>query len=324
MRKRLGEILIGAGVIDELQLRSALAEAARWGKRIGEVLVVRGHCTEAQILEALASQLGVAVAPMSAVVSIPPRVLRLLPPTFARDRQVLPLGLDARTGALDLAVADPASYELLDEVRFRTGHEIRPMVSTPHDLKEAIDHFYFGAPRFPPPADAARDSIELPPLSEELDDSDNPFQHEVVTGDFQGKPRNASPSSAPPALEPSGAPARPAIQIKVHRTAVASPAASVGAGDSVEMSFSPSRIRPPEPTTPPVGQHPEDEIARLNMQVADLQAKLDRVYSILREAAVAHRTLLGELSERGLVERQSYSRKVREALQATAREGDAR
>ena len=38
MRKRLGEILVNAGIIDEMQLRSALAEAARWAKRIGEVL----------------------------------------------------------------------------------------------------------------------------------------------------------------------------------------------------------------------------------------------------------------------------------------------
>ena len=145
MRKRLGEILIGAGVIDELQLRSALAEAARWGRRVGEVLVLRDHCSEGQILEALSSQLGVPVAPMSAITVIPPRVLRLLPPAFARDRQALPVALDARTALLDVVVVDPASYELLDELRFRTGHEIRPLVGTPQDLKEAIDHFYFGA-----------------------------------------------------------------------------------------------------------------------------------------------------------------------------------
>ena len=53
MHKRLGEILVQAGVIDDEQLKLALAEAALWGHRVGEVLVSRGDCEEAQILEAL-------------------------------------------------------------------------------------------------------------------------------------------------------------------------------------------------------------------------------------------------------------------------------
>jgi len=180
MRKRIGEILLSAGVIDEFQLRSALAEAARWGKRVGEVLVTHGHCTEEQILEGLANQLGVAIAPLSSTTAIPPRVLRLLPPAFARDKQALPLSLDGRTGTLEVAVTDPAGYELLDELRFRTGHEIRPLVAIGSELAAAIDHFYFGAPRERVAAPSAREAlaIDLP----EGDSDPDPFEHGLETG----------------------------------------------------------------------------------------------------------------------------------------------
>ena len=38
-RKKLGEILIQAGVIDENKLRAALSEQARWGGPLGRILV---------------------------------------------------------------------------------------------------------------------------------------------------------------------------------------------------------------------------------------------------------------------------------------------
>lgn len=324
MRKRLGEILVQAGVIDELQLRSALAEAARWGKRVGEVLVSRGHCTDAQILNALASQLGVAVAPLAQTTVIPPRVLRLLPPAFARDKQVLPLNLDPRTGALEVAVNDPAGYELLDELRFRTGHEVRPLVAMPADLADAINHFYFGAPRgqaSPRPAPAPQPApIDLPPVGDAALDL---FEHGMETGDFMGKARKTG--ALPPASDPP-TPSRPPITVTVRRTpgeSLESPSQSLSPGASQSMSPSASQslspgaspnseaLRRQAAPTPMVSEPAANELARLQMEVAELQGRLDKAYGILREAAIAHRALLAELAERGVIDKVSLQRRVR-------------
>jgi type IV pilus assembly protein PilB len=339
MRKRIGEILLSAGIIDELQLRSALAEAARWGKRVGEVLISRGHCTDEQILEALASQLGVGIAPLSSTTVIPPRVLRLLPPAFARDKQALPLSLDGRTGTLEVAVADPAGYELLDELRFRTGHEIRPLVATSSELAAAIDHFYFGAPReraAAPSAPVAARTIDLP----EADPDADLFEHGIDTGEFMGSPDRSGSARAPGASSsiplgsvpgPGASGERPPrmpglnVAVQVRRS-------PTGSMESAGPAASAESLRRAAPT-PAVqeaaagaganagaGTGPS-EIARLERRVTELQLRLDKAYAVLREAAIAHRALLAELAARGHVDRDSLARRVQEQ-KAAAGDGE--
>ena len=141
-RRRLGEILVAEKVISEEQLKLALAEAALWGSRVGEVLVSRGICLEEQILRALATQLHVDVAPLATTVMIPNRILNLIPAHFVRERMVLPLFLDVEANILEVACADPADQETLDELRFRTGHEIRALVAMASEIEESIGRFY--------------------------------------------------------------------------------------------------------------------------------------------------------------------------------------
>lgn len=331
MRKRIGEILLSAGIIDELQLRSALAEAARWGKRVGEVLITRGHCTDEQILEALANQLGVGIAPLSSTAVIPPRVLRLLPPAFARDKQALPLSLDGRTGTLEVAVADPAGYELLDELRFRTGHEIRPLVATSSELAAAIDHFYFGAPReraAAPAAPVAARTIDLP----EADPDADLFEHGIDTGEFMGSPERSAPVRAPGASSsiPLGSvpgpgasgelpPRMPGLNVAVQvRRSPTGSMESAGPAASAESL----RRAAPTPAVESVGAGAgQSEIARLERRVTELQLRLDKAYGVLREAAIAHRALLAELAARGHVDRDSLARRVQEQ-KAAAGDGE--
>ncbi len=190
MHKRLGEILVQAGVIDEEQLKLALAEAALWGHRVGEVLVSRGDCEESQILEALGTQLGVEVAPLATTVMIPRRILDLVSADFARERQLLPLFLDTAAGVLEVAMADPADQESLDELRFRTGHTIRPQVAMASEVEEALARFYG------PPASAHAPTAPPgggTPLSQGL---------QVRVG--HEEPSGAPASVAPPAAAPVG------------------------------------------------------------------------------------------------------------------------
>ena len=45
-RIRLGDLLLQAGLIDEMQLQSAVARQRQWGGKLGDVLVTNGFIDE--------------------------------------------------------------------------------------------------------------------------------------------------------------------------------------------------------------------------------------------------------------------------------------
>ncbi len=307
MHRRLGEILVDAEVVDAQQLRAALAEAARLGRRVGEVLVARGVCTEQAIVDALASQLQVPVAPLATTTFIPEHVLGMVAPHFARERQVLPLFLDRRAGALDVAVADPTDDELLDELRFRTGQAIRPLVALAGELADAIEEFYFRRAEdedlafehetpLPQLQRVAEPEVYVEPPEETPEPLDEAalFQHPVTAG-------GAKPAEPPP---------RPrSVQVRVERTAprhdpVTAPLADLPSGEwADELPSGVEAAAVPETTE------------ALRQRVAQLEGRVTELYGILREAAAAHQTLLTLLAERGLVERESFRAAVKARLE---------
>ncbi|HEX9048901.1 MAG TPA: hypothetical protein VF841_00035, partial [Anaeromyxobacter sp.] len=66
VRKRLGELLLEAGIIDGNQLQAALGHQRKWGGRLGQALVDLKLVSEAQIVEALAKKLGYEVVRVGA------------------------------------------------------------------------------------------------------------------------------------------------------------------------------------------------------------------------------------------------------------------
>ena len=58
-RKRLGDILVDAGLITADQLQDALSKQKTLGKRLGKVLVESGLATEDSIANTLARQMNI-------------------------------------------------------------------------------------------------------------------------------------------------------------------------------------------------------------------------------------------------------------------------
>ena len=69
--KRLGDLLISAGLITDEQLGQALALQKTSKKRLGDVLTESGIITEQQLIEALEMQLGVEFIDLSRTI-LPP------------------------------------------------------------------------------------------------------------------------------------------------------------------------------------------------------------------------------------------------------------
>lgn len=144
---RIGEILVRAGVIDEMQLSSALGEQARWGRRLGVTLIKMGMVEERNLVRALATQFDLPVASLAGK-RISDDVIALVPARVASQHGVIPLFLkkeEGRTTQLFLGMEDPSNLAVLDDLSFRTSMEIHPVMVGPSELGAAVDRYYLGS-----------------------------------------------------------------------------------------------------------------------------------------------------------------------------------
>ena len=142
-RQKLGEILVEAGVIDEMQLASALGEQTRWGRRLGVTLVKLGMVEEGHLIRALASQLDLPVASLAGK-RIAEDVIALVPARVASEQGVMPLFVkrEGSKSQLFVGMEDPSNLAVLDDLGFLTGMEIHPVMIGPTELGDAIDRYY--------------------------------------------------------------------------------------------------------------------------------------------------------------------------------------
>jgi hypothetical protein len=142
-RPKVGEILVAAGVIDEMQLRAALGDQASWGGRLGVALVKMGLIEEKELVRALAQQLQIPVVQLDGK-RVQREVLDLIPVDLAEKHSCVPLFLKEQSGIKTLFVGmdDPSDLAAIDDLSFRTGLRIGPVLVSPSELCEAIDRFY--------------------------------------------------------------------------------------------------------------------------------------------------------------------------------------
>ncbi len=139
MPLKLGEMLIQAGVITEEQLRKALAEQKRTGGRLGSTLIRLGFAAEEDVTECLGKQYGVPSVNL-AEHEIDRSVLRLIPATVAEKYEVVPLSRDGKT--INVVMANPQNLFAIEDIKFTTGFEVRPMVASESSIKNAIEQYY--------------------------------------------------------------------------------------------------------------------------------------------------------------------------------------
>jgi len=137
--KKLGDVLIERGVITPEQLDKALHQQPMTGKRLGDLLVDTGVITEDQLLEAISDRLAIPKLSLPTMV-IDPLVVSRVPVDLARRYTLIPVFSIGNT--LTLAMADPLNIIAIDEIKYRTGCDIKRVVATISEIKKAIDEYY--------------------------------------------------------------------------------------------------------------------------------------------------------------------------------------
>jgi hypothetical protein len=167
MAKRLGELLIEAGAIDEAQLEAALNVQRDSGRPLGMTLVRMGATDEITLIRTLASQLGFPLVRLQGK-RIQPEMLETVPPDLAEKYRCLPLftKLEGGLKALYLAMEDPSDAEAVEELGRMVQMRIRPVLVAPSELQEALARHYDWAP--PSEDDADADALaSMPTASDE-------------------------------------------------------------------------------------------------------------------------------------------------------------
>lgn len=138
-------MLIEKGLIDEFQLKGAIARQKSWGNRLGANLVHMGHISEITLLKFLSSQLKYPAADLSKIIFTQP-VYSLVKIDIAKKYTVIPVEIKETGGKKELfvAMADPTDFMAIDELSFLTGNKIKPVIATKTQLESVISKYYDG------------------------------------------------------------------------------------------------------------------------------------------------------------------------------------
>lgn len=135
-KKRLGDLLVERGFLEDKQIVEALKLQKETGKRLGPIVVEKGWVQEQEVLKILGEQLGIPYVRLRPQLC-DPDVLALLDKSVARRLRVIPMFMVR--GALYLATANPQALPSLDEVAERLSCNVRPVLAGLDDLIKAID-----------------------------------------------------------------------------------------------------------------------------------------------------------------------------------------
>lgn len=137
---RLGDLLLDAGKINEIQLKEALEQQKIIKtKRLGEVLIDMGFLREDDILEVLEKQLGTPAIDLGKY-KIDPNATALIPENIARRYDLIPIGKS--DGKLVVAMNDPLNIFAIDDIKLLTGMDIKIVISSKAVILKAINKFY--------------------------------------------------------------------------------------------------------------------------------------------------------------------------------------
>lgn len=139
MKKRLGDMLLETGLINNEQLHTALSVQKKEGGKLGHNLVKLGFVTEEQITNLLEQQFDVPACDLSKM-EVDEKVVKLIPAQVAQKFQIMPVNREGKT--LILAMANPADVFTVEDIKFATGFDVQPVVCAESLIEKAIEKYY--------------------------------------------------------------------------------------------------------------------------------------------------------------------------------------
>jgi type IV pilus assembly protein PilB len=168
---RIGDLLIGEGLITREQLDQALTEQRGSGLRLGYVLVKMGFVREIEITKMLARQYRLPAVDLSRF-QVDEKIVKLVPADVALKHSILPLKREGRS--LTVAMAEPGNVQVMDDLKFITRCDVIPVIAGEFTLRTAIERYY------------EKSDAQLASLLEDMDEGDLEIVEEDEDEDAPG------------------------------------------------------------------------------------------------------------------------------------------
>lgn len=140
MAIKLGELLVREGLVTEDDIEEALRYQVIYGGKLGTNLIEMGLVEEGDIAQVLSKKLGLPYAPPEKLQNLPRKLLDIIPREIAEKYNALPLARENKK--LFLAMTDPTDLHAIDEIAFRTGYIVNPVLTPELRLTLALEQYY--------------------------------------------------------------------------------------------------------------------------------------------------------------------------------------
>lgn len=138
-KMQIGDMLVMAGYIDNVQLDECLQVSVETGKRVGDVAVDKGFITQENLYRLLENQHNVQYVDLYTL-SVAPEVIRYVPAEMARRNMLVPVKVE--NNILYVAMEDPKNFRVLSQVRTVARMEVRPMLASTRSIEHYIERVY--------------------------------------------------------------------------------------------------------------------------------------------------------------------------------------
>jgi hypothetical protein len=140
-KKKLGDFLKEAGLIDDFQLQTALSHQRNWGGKLGSILVELEFVREEELARVIAEKMRIPYENLFEP-ELPAASIALIKADVAKKYGVMPVRKEGNS--IVIAMSDPLDIEAIDDLRFSTGFVVKPALALESEIKDAIRKYYDG------------------------------------------------------------------------------------------------------------------------------------------------------------------------------------
>jgi type IV pilus assembly protein PilB len=144
-QNRLGELLVREKLISLQQLRKAQEEQKKSGSNLGYTLAKLGYISDGEITSFLSTQYRLPAINLDEY-EIDVEVVKLVSRDVCEKHRIIPV---SRSGSsLIVAMSDPTNLNAIDDIKFLTGFNVEPVVSSETAIQTAIERYYSAGPSY--------------------------------------------------------------------------------------------------------------------------------------------------------------------------------
>jgi len=136
----LGQMLLKDKVVTKGQLEEAIQNQVIFGGRLGTNLLELQYVYEDTLAKYLARKHGVPTVDWTMLNRINPKVLKLFTKKLAKNTEGFPIRDSDKE--IYVVMADPANLDAIQEIRFATGKEVKPLVLPEVRVFDLLTRFY--------------------------------------------------------------------------------------------------------------------------------------------------------------------------------------